>query len=154
MPAFFFDSSALGKCYINEVGSVWARAILAPASGNDIHVLRIAEVEVASAIIRRQRGGAISASAAASALGQLQHDLATEIILLELSSQLFTSAVSLVHKHGLRAYDAVQLAGAVDLSRVRAAANLPPLSIVSADLELNAAAQVEGIAVEDPNNHP
>src|SRR3990172_6707263 len=99
MPAFFFDSSALGKCYINEVGSAWARGIIAPALGNDIHVLRIAEIEVMSAIVRRQRGGAVSADAAAAALSQLQHDLATEFLVLELSSQLFASAVSLVHKH-------------------------------------------------------
>ncbi len=46
MAAYFFDSSALAKCYINEVGSVWARGVVAPASGNDIHVLRIAEIEV------------------------------------------------------------------------------------------------------------
>jgi uncharacterized protein len=154
MPAFFFDSSALGKCYFNEVGSAWTRILIAPASGNDIHVLRIAEVEVTSAIVRRQRGGAISAEAAAAGLDQLQHDLANEFLLLELSGQLFVAAVSLVHKHGLRAYDAVQLAGALELSRVRSSGQLSPLTIVCADQELNAAAQTEGLAVEDPNDHP
>ncbi len=153
MPAFFFDSSALGKCYINELGSAWARGIVAPASGNDIHVLRIAELEVTSAIVRRQRSGSISADAAAAAISQLERDLATEFLLLELSSQLLTSAVSLVHTHGLRAYDAIQLAGAIELNRVRTSGQLSPLTIVCADLELNAAAQREGFAVENPNDH-
>jgi predicted nucleic acid-binding protein len=96
----------------------------------------------------------LSANAAAAALKQLQNDLANDFIVLDLSHQLFASAVALVYTYELRAYDAVQLAGAVELNRVRASAGLSLLTIVSADLELNAAAQAERLAVEDPNHHP
>jgi predicted nucleic acid-binding protein len=82
VPAFF-DASGLAKCYISEVGSTWVRGILAPTSANDIHVLRIAEVEVTSAIVRRRKATTLSPSAAAAALAQLQHDFANDYIVLD-----------------------------------------------------------------------
>jgi hypothetical protein len=48
----------------------------------------------------------------------------------------------------------VQLAAAVELNRVCTSGGLLPATVVSADLDLNSAAQAEGLAVEDPNNHP
>ena len=154
MAAYFFDSSALAKRYINEDGSSWVCGIVAPAAGNDIHVLQIAEVEVTSAIVRRRKSGTLSPAAAAAALPQLRHELANDYLILDVTDRLLASAVSLVHAHELRAYDAVQLAGAVELNQVRISGRLTPVTVVSADLDLNAAAQAEGLAVEDPNTHP
>lgn len=54
----------------------------------------------------------------------------------------------------IRAYDAVQFAGAMELNQARVAAALSPIILVSADLELNSAARAEGLVVEDPNLHP
>jgi hypothetical protein len=56
--------------------------------------------------------------------------------------------------HGVVAYDAVQLAAALELKKARDTVGLSPLLLVSADLELNTAAAAEGILVEDPNKHP
>ncbi len=56
--------------------------------------------------------------------------------------------------HGLRAYDAVQLAAAHEASRIYQTAGLGPVTLVSADQELNAAATTSGLIVEDPNVHP
>jgi uncharacterized protein len=154
LAAYFFDSSALAKCYINEVGSAWVRSVTAPAARHDIHVLQIAEVEVTSAIVRRRKGGTLMPAAVAGALLQFQYDIGNEFLVLELNDRVLASALSLVEKHELRAYDAVQLAAAVELNTVRAAAKLSPATVVSADLELNAAALAEGLAVEDPNAHP
>jgi predicted nucleic acid-binding protein len=154
LAAYYFDSSALTKCYIKEVGSAWVRGIAAPASGNDLHVLQIAEVEVTSAIVRSRKAGSLSPTAASAALTQLQHDLAKDYIVLDITDRLLVSAISLVQIHELRAYDAVQLAGVVELNGIRTLAGLAPATIVSADAELNAAARAEGVAVEGPNNHP
>ena len=60
----------------------------------------------------------------------------------------------LARKHGLRAYDAVQLAAALDVSRLYQPPGANPITLVSADQELNAAATAEGLAVDDPNAHP
>src|SRR5688572_28440799 len=38
MPAFFCDSSAIVKRYINETGSAWLEALTDPSSGNRIYV--------------------------------------------------------------------------------------------------------------------
>jgi hypothetical protein len=49
----------------------------------------------------------------------------------------------------LRGYDAVQLAAAL-----AAGAVLPDLVFAAADDDLLAAARLEGLAVENPNQHP
>ena len=56
-------------------------------------------------------------------------------------------------RHGLRAYDAVQLATAIELHKQWLDAGVSVV-LVSADQELNAAATAEGLAVEDPLLHP
>jgi len=54
----------------------------------------------------------------------------------------------------LRAYDAVQLAAALEVKRIYQTGGLGPVILVSADQELNAAAVAEGLLVDDPNSHP
>ena len=62
-------------------------------------------------------------------------------------------AVSLVQAHGLRGYDADQLAAAHEVQADRLPLGLPPLTLCSADRALNTAAIAEGLAVDDPNTH-
>jgi hypothetical protein len=53
----------------------------------------------------------------------------------------------------LRAYDAVQMATALDLHKDWTADRLGTFAFVSADRNLNAAALAEGLTVDDPNSH-
>jgi len=154
LAAYFFDSSALAKRYINELGSAWVRGVTAPASGNNIHALQLVELEVVSAIARRRKGGSLTAAAAATAIARLSHEVRHDYILLGISDPLIVEALMLADRHELRAYDALHLAAAIDLNRSRAAWAQPALTLVSADLELNAAAIANGFVVEDPNAHP
>jgi uncharacterized protein len=62
--------------------------------------------------------------------------------------------MDLAERHGLRGYDAVQLASAITIKDVQAALGLPISVFVSADKRLNAAASAEGLIVENPNDHP
>ena len=62
--------------------------------------------------------------------------------------------MTLAEQHGLRGYDAVQLAAALGLHAVRHMGGLPPMTFVSADSDLNTAAQTEGLIVDDPIAHP
>ena len=62
--------------------------------------------------------------------------------------------MTLAEKHGLRGYDAVQLAAAQAINNLCIANDLHPLTFISADKELNTAAANEGLLVENPNNHP
>jgi predicted nucleic acid-binding protein len=81
-------------------------------------------------------------------------DLANDYIVLDISESLLSGAVALVRLYELRAYDAMQLAAAVALNQARIDAGLAEIILVSADLELNSAAQSERIVVEDPSDHP
>lgn len=62
--------------------------------------------------------------------------------------------MALAQAHGLRAYDAVQLAAVLHATEQRTARGSVPLVLVSSDNELNDAARAEGLAVDDPNDHP
>jgi uncharacterized protein len=59
-------------------------------------------------------------------------------------------AIELAKRHRLRAYDCLQLATALLLQEQRVPFELAPLVLVSSDGELNAAAEGEGLNVEDP----
>ncbi|MGB9180426.1 MAG: type II toxin-antitoxin system VapC family toxin [Pyrinomonadaceae bacterium] len=153
MDAFFFDSSALVKLHINETGTTWVKNIADPATANRIYIARIAGVEVVSAITRRKHGGALNASDAATALADFRLDFVREYIIIEVDATLIARSMSLAEAHALRGYDAVQLAGALEVHDQRLAARLTPPTLISADASLNMAALAEGLTVDDPNAH-
>jgi len=87
-------------------------------------------------------------------MNQFQHDLTNNYFTVEITPSLLSEAMRLAVKHALRGYDAVQLAAALGANSERLSNSLPPLTLVSADTDLNDAAQVEGLNVENPNDHP
>ena len=72
MALYFFDSSAIVKRYVQETGTGWVNAIVDPATGSELWLARLTGAEVVSAIARRERGGGISAAAAARALTEFR----------------------------------------------------------------------------------
>jgi predicted nucleic acid-binding protein len=152
--AFFCDSSAIVKRYVVETGSTYVDALADLKSGNIVLLARITRVEVAAAFARRLKGTSLTAADAQKALALFQHDLMNNYFTVEITPGLLSEAMRLAVKHALRGYDAVQLAAALEANGERLSNSLPPLTLVSADTELNNAAQVEGLNVEDPNNHP
>ena len=97
---------------------------------------------------------AISRHQADATLGHFRRHLARRYHVIELTPALFDAAMRTARQHRLRAYDAVQLAVALDLHRRHQDVGLGPVTLVSADQPLNAAALAEGLAVEDPATHP
>jgi len=154
MSVHFCDSSALVKRYATEIGTAWLTATLDPIVGSRIYIAQITIVEVVSAITRRERGGQITPNDAASALARFETDWRKEITIVELSAVLVDDAVNLARKYALRGYDAVQLATVLEVYNERTALGLPPLTLLSADTDLNDAAISEGLLVDNPNNHP
>ena len=154
MAGFFFDSSAIVKRYVNEIGSNFVDGLVDVKSGNVILLARITRVEVAAAVARRLKNNSISSADAQNALAAFQHDLTNNYFTVEITPILLSIAMNLVTKHALRGYDAVQLAAALEANDESIANGLPPLTLVSADTELNIAAQAEGLTVENPNNYP
>lgn len=86
-------------------------------------------------------------------MAQFRQDVAQRYRLIDLTPPLVTRAMTLAETHSLRGYDAVQLATAVEVHVRGLMLGLPALTLVSADGELNVAAQAEGLIVEDPNTH-
>jgi predicted nucleic acid-binding protein len=61
MPAYYFDTSALAKRYVVEVGSAWVQTIVAQQSGQTIYTSVLTQPELVSALRRRVREGLLEA---------------------------------------------------------------------------------------------
>src|SRR5438477_12804963 len=105
---------------------------------NTIYLVRITEVEVVSAISRRLREGKLSPPDANLGVTNFRYDFIRQYRVIEILPGLTSRAASLVQIHGLRAYDAVQLAAALEINADRAAAGLSGITLISADATLNA----------------
>lgn len=146
---YFLDSSAVVKRYVRETGTPWVRNVTSATNGTFLYLSRITDVEVTAAIARRRGQPTPSIADATSALNQFQVDFTQDYRITELTASMLGQAAILANKYVLRAYDAVQLASALEIHRLE-----PSLMLISADRELNTAAMAEGIAVDDPNAHP
>lgn len=158
MDFYFFDTSAFVKNYIDEIGTNWVRNIFQLASSSLIYVVSISEVEAVSAFRRRLKGGSLTKIQADSAIQQIQTDFKNEFRIIEITPNLLANAVSLAKTHALRGYDAVQLSAALEiyaeLDLLANSSSQKSFIFVSADNDLNTAAQAEGLTIENPNNYP
>jgi predicted nucleic acid-binding protein len=135
----YFDASALAKRYVREKGSVKVRRLL---SSDLAAASRYSAVEIASAVARRTREGAISPENRERTLAALQVDLSAMLI-VELTADVVVRAQALLQRHSLRAGGAVQLASYLQLRE----ALEDQVSLVAFDERLIAAARKERIVV-------
>lgn len=154
MEVAFFDTSALAKRYIDEKGSAWVADFFSDEVDSLAYIAEITIVELTSAIVRRSRGGSLSSDEAKELLDIFDSHLLSQYYVLELNSNLIDRARSISERHGLRAYDAVQLAAAENLNRKQLMDDLPGAIVVSADNEMLTAARAMGLRTEDPNDYP
>ena len=154
MAVFFIDSSALAKRYVAETGSVWLRALLDPITGNVSVIARITAVELVAAFTRRERGGSLSPADATTARRDFRAHFVSEYQIVEIDEAVVNQAMLLAETQGLRGYDAVQLAVAMGVNARYLAAGLSPITLLSADAELNAVAMVEGLTIDNSNRYP
>lgn len=153
MAVYYVDSSALVKCYVQEIGSAWALNLVDISSRNEIFIAELTVVEVIAALARQRKSNNFSPQDAAFAMAAARLDV-LRFFKVEMTRTLLNSAAGLADRHSLRAYDAVQLASVVHLRNERAILGLAPMVLVSSDMELNSAATAEGLTVDDPNQHP
>jgi uncharacterized protein len=151
---YFLDSSALVKRYVVETGTAWVRSITTPRTGNSVIIAHITPVEIVSGTMRRKRDGSISARTAHAVRLLVDRHTSREYKVIGLSDLIVQRAENLLEQHVLRAYDAVQLASALESSYRLVAAGLSPLIFVAADHRLLAVATAEGLTTDDPNGHP
>ncbi len=141
----YLDASALVKNYVEEPGSTAVRNLLRqtlPATS------RLTAVEVASALARRCREGALEPADRDQLLQDLSEDL-TVLSVVELVPEVVAGARALLLQHPLRAADAVQLASCLVLQEKVDR----PMIFAAYDQRLLEAARLQGLDVfdaEDP----
>lgn len=153
MTTFYLDTSALSKRYVQESGTGWIRSLVSPTAGHALLTARITMVEIYSALARRKREGSVPAADCDIAAQAFTAHSANDYEFIELDMNVVILARDLLERHPLRAYDAVQLASALIANQALQAAQLAPLSFLSADERLNAVAAAEGLAIDNPNLH-
>lgn len=149
MPAHYVDSSALVKRYIEETGSAFMDRLLRDHDGM-VYVSHIAGTEVVAALTRRGRGEHWSEGHIDEIVDLFSDDLNSRFWRLETSPETLDHGMALARRHGLRGYDAVHLAAAIDVNALQIDEGSDPVVLVSADDELNAAAEAEGLTVLNP----
>ncbi len=147
MTIYYLESSALVKLYVRELGTERLLKLAASGAANKFAVLSLASVEVRSAVRRRERAGEIDSVAADRLLARFQRHLEGKFLKQALTDSVLDVASVLLDRHGLRAYDAVQLSGYLAL-RTISGVEVPVF--VCADRALLVAAQGEKLAVLDP----
>jgi predicted nucleic acid-binding protein len=158
--AYYLDTSALAKLYVKETGSrELSRWIGNRDRGFDpdvrLYTSRLTLPETISALTRKRINGTVPASEGGQLWLKVFRDFGQEPPVYEVIEPSFTvvgRAAFLVAQHGLRAYDAVQLASALWLQpRLD---DPGALVFVSADKKLTSAAQAERLATADPTPVP
>ncbi|MGL5065126.1 MAG: type II toxin-antitoxin system VapC family toxin [Microcoleus sp.] len=151
---YFLDTSALVKRYVPEIGSDWVLSITDPTIGNDLAISQITWVELHSAFARRLRDGSLLTDRFDLILQKVREDFENEYRVIDVDRTLIETAGELVMQHPLRAYDSIQLASALQVQSAIVAIPETQLIFVSADNRLLNIAQLEGLAIDNPNNYP
>ena len=134
----FLDASAVVKRYVREHGSEAIATLF--RRGRVLTLSRLSVAEVPAALARRARRKDIDPDLARAAADRFQSDIA-DFDVVEVRPRVLSRAAELVCQTDLRAYDAVQLASAIELSKQVDAA----VTFVSADAALLRAAQALGL---------
>jgi predicted nucleic acid-binding protein len=151
---YFLDSSALVKRYAAETGTVWINDLCDPVSAHTVLIASVTLVEVAAALASKQRSREISPEVYSQVMQDFIRDASSQYSILGVDQKVITLGVSLTGRQKLRGYDAVQLAVALTVNRTLVDQQLSPLIFISADRDLLTAAGNEGLATDDPYQHP
>jgi len=154
MAVLFFDSSGLLKRYVAEKGTNWVISQLRPSAQNDVFVASMTGIEIVSAIMRRVKGKSINQSTANKACRRFKNDFDNRFIVIDLTPHIVEEGILLARKYSLRGYDTAQLAVAINTKNRLVKGGVSDFTFVSADNDLNSAAQAEGLTVDNPNHYP
>ena len=133
----YLDTSALAKRYVREPGSVQVRDLF--RRRRTVAVSRLAYAELAAAVARLSREGAVDSEARDEILRRLGTDFSA-LTVVEARRAIVERVPALVLRNPLRGFDALQLATALALHEDGGA-----VDFWSSDQRLVAAARSEGL---------
>ena len=151
MTFYYLETSALVKLYVRESGTERVLALANRTTENRLAILALTQVELRSAVRRRERNGEIPPLVATQLLEAFKRHLEQRFVCQMVNDFVLDVASALVDRHALRAYDAVQLAGYLAL-RGSTGTDVPVF--VCSDDALLEAARLEGIPILDPASGP
>ncbi|MBI2959242.1 MAG: type II toxin-antitoxin system VapC family toxin [Betaproteobacteria bacterium] len=131
----FFDSSALAKRYVDELGTAEVLAWCEKATELALSVIAIPELISAFCRLRRERK--LSAGQYQRVKGELMADIADALV-CDTTPQVVARSVQALERHRLRAMDAIHLGAALECEAE---------VFVSADARQRAAAKSMGLRV-------
>lgn len=132
----YVDTSALVKLFASEEHSDAVRTVFDAADG--VVTSHLTFVEAHAAFARMRTGGRLSGPTYDRLAADFD-ELWADLVVVAISDRVVIRGAALARRHGLRGYDAMQLACALELS-VRS-----PAWFVSFDAELEVAAAREGM---------
>jgi predicted nucleic acid-binding protein len=113
--AYYLDTSALVKGYVQETGSIWVRSLINPAAGHELYIVRLAGPEAIAAVFRKVRTGEISLAEGTTAASDFRVNWQAQYRIVECDAPVADRAMILAEQYGLRGYDSVHLAAALEL---------------------------------------
>ncbi|MGI8587574.1 MAG: type II toxin-antitoxin system VapC family toxin [Chloroflexia bacterium] len=135
MAVYYFDTSALVKRYVLEVGMPGVTN-LANGAEHQFYTVRISGPELIAALYRRSRRREIPSVDVVALTVSFKTDWLRRYEIVEVSNTV-----------------AVHLSTALELQISGRSMRLSPITFVSADEEQLRAAQAEGLLTENPNSH-
>jgi predicted nucleic acid-binding protein len=135
----YLETSNLVKLYVQENGSEEIKKTVAESEAAATSIVSYFEARAAFARKGREKG--LTPPSYQTVKADLERDWAS-LFVLNLTDALIRRAADLSEKHGLRGYDAVHLASALELKT--AVASATPVVFSSADEKLCEAARQEG----------
>jgi uncharacterized protein len=144
---YYLETSALVKLYVREPGTDKLLRLAGREANHRLAVLTLARVEFHSAVRRRERAEDIDGANARRLLSRFEQHLESKFLRVTLNDSVMEMACTLLDRHPLRAYDAVQLAGCLGLKSMSGSDE--PV-FICADRQLLTAAEAEGLQGLDP----
>lgn len=151
----FFDTSAVVKRYVAEMGSEWVKTQCELAAGNTIILSYATLVEAVAAFCRKARqqdfSQRISEADRDRHIKLFRQDVEEQYYVVRVTKPIYLRAGNLCRSYKLRSYDAVQLATALIMNERLITDGKAALVFVSADVELLNVAEAEGLDIQNPN---
>jgi len=146
LSGYFFDSSALVKRYHNEPGTQKVDEIIEHPEA-DLVISSLAISEVTSALHRKRQERKISDELLTDLLVAFYNEVLSKFTVISLDDSLIPPSIDLILRQNLRTLDSLQLAAVLSIFEL-----LPEgeCTFVCADQKLSEVAEVEGVAILNP----
>ena len=157
MARYFLDTSALIKRYVrDEPGHQWIANLCATESGHTVVTAEIAIVEVVATFccMARETPPRLQLAERDALIALFrEQDVPRSYAVVIVQRQIIERAAVLCQNHPLHAYDAVQLACALQSRDDALAAGVTPLTFVCANAHLLTSARAAGMEADNPHHH-